>query len=528
MKFMMGLLAHFLGFGIKDLGFAIQDAYFSSSFMLSIAYFFLHFCVVLILINVLLHVRRWVFAMPAEVTSKEGQRLAQTADFDNANENEDETDVQLQLQHMHGASDPLHAAGYWKDNNVRDKERETIFYLYNEIEFDVWQVSMGLTVLEMVLYMSSSEWIPIETTGEEYTEKTRYGGYTIGVASSLILIYILWTRIVAFLQMQADRYHCKWLVVHAHQEIPLEARTNDDIDANTEVHRSTQYTDHQHEMLQFAFNHRSTIDRWSMFIDGFIGWAVGWTIVCNVFLQDNVWFRLCFAIAFTVLSLLLTIWRAKSLRKRIQTWQEKAFHIQQSHNDLAANEGDQHALNETHVQSDAALEMSSNVTSRFLEDAMKSSGYLTSENSVGVDGANDRRQKVEADLNIGKDRCFFENLATLKRTNKEAHLQFYRYYHFNYSIRKGYALIVGLPWEATIDLIIKQIDIRYIDQIWIRCAVAFITTLTLSYFGIQCVKLQNQKCPQMGNDELIKEILSEFHHRILDKRTTHIDLDTVD
>ncbi|ETN98560.1 hypothetical protein RFI_38931, partial [Reticulomyxa filosa] len=80
--------------------------------------------------------------------------------------------------------------------------------------------------------------------------------------------------------------------------------------------------------------------------------------------------------------------------------------------------------------------------------------------------------KTTGSLNSEKQ-AFLENVAMLKRTNKKAHWQFYRYYHISYTIRKTYALLMALPWEATLDLIIEHsITSNTLHQIWVRCLIA--------------------------------------------------------
>ncbi|ETN98561.1 hypothetical protein RFI_38932 [Reticulomyxa filosa] len=290
----MGLLAHFLAFAIKDLGFAIQDAYFSSSFGESALYFFIHICSVLVLINVLSFVRQLVCQTHMKSIASNGH------DHNDGNDDDDDDD----------------------DGRVA-KEDETVEYLYNEIEFDIWQVSMGLTLLEVILYMVSLQWIPIETTGEEHTENKKYGGYAIGVAASLALIQVLWIRTISFYQMQADRFHCKLLVREEEDQKKQSKKQKAKIQGDDHGHKDVSSMDddehnysRQHKwLLHFAFRHRERIDRWSMFVDGFIGWAVGWTIVSNVFLQENILFRVLLASFFSFLGFSFMIWRVKSLRE---------------------------------------------------------------------------------------------------------------------------------------------------------------------------------------------------------------------
>jgi len=156
------------------------------------------------------------------------------------------------------------------------------------------------------------------------------------------------------------------------------------------------------------------------------------------------------------------------------------------------------------------------------KDGMENLSDTDSDESLGS-------VKTVSSINSEKQ-AFLEHMAMLKRTNKIAHWQFYRYHHISYTVRKAYALVLALPWEATMDLMIERwVTTSTIDQIWVRCSIAIIITLVLSYFGIQCVRLQDQKCPQMGNDDLIKEILSEFHHRIVKRsvKPAHIDLTAI-
>ena len=77
-------------------------------------------------------------------------------------------------------------------------------------------------------------------------------------------------------------------------------------------------------LFKSGFKYKNMMDRFVVFMDGILGWSVGWCIASGIFLRYETRYRLIYALIATVICIIMEILRNYYIHRHINKWYDKS------------------------------------------------------------------------------------------------------------------------------------------------------------------------------------------------------------
>eukprot|EP01084_Bolivina_argentea_P167922 291307_1 len=202
-SFFLGLFVRIIAFGVKDLGFEIQDIYFANSFKSTLAFFFIQLFVAIMFLISLSTFRSKLCPNRFTVNEKE-QSKHNKRNNKKRNRNKYDTVHQKRMAKKQRHQD-------LEEKRLLCKKREMNFnHLINRLDTDIWTISLGFCLVEVVICGLSGKWIPLESSViHDESINDIDAMYFLYLFGSLCIIWIIWLQCIAFFQMIRDRAYQK-------------------------------------------------------------------------------------------------------------------------------------------------------------------------------------------------------------------------------------------------------------------------------------------------------------------------------
>ena len=347
-SFFLGLFLKMIAFGVKDFGFQVQDIYFAESLRYTLSFFFLQLIIAVLFLSASSSIRHRCGCR--EQTKNENIKESKTC---KDNDHDPTTKKWDKLHRKRMAKKKRHQNAHKK--YVENRRRTTDWNRrMNGLDADIWTISLGFCLVEVVICGLSGKWIPLAAS-VVHQESIRDVDalYFLYLFLSLCLIWILWLNGIASFEVRRDRLYQKVFLMANYVQI---GRTNiDQFHDEYVIHftnklleetssDSTTTKDRQQTYLLFpkrlsptadatrsavdgytegfyalncwyrllfssGFKYKNAMDRVVVFMDGILGWSMGWSMAGAIFLNYRYEYRLIFAVIATAICMAAEIMR---------------------------------------------------------------------------------------------------------------------------------------------------------------------------------------------------------------------------
>ena len=250
---------------------------------------------------------------------------------------------------------------------LENKQRNISFNrLINGLDVDIWTISLGFCLVEVVVYGLRGKWIPLESSvvhDENINDMDAI--YFFYLFVSLCVLWLFWLHLIAYFQMIRDRVYQKVFLMANYVQIgesnidkyydeyvllyTNSILSQDNTNGNSAMNRKNNTTYlmfpkrlspkntikqthsagnelpkpfglHQlscwHRLLFVSgFKYKNATNRFIAFMDGILSWSMGWAMAGAIFLSNSYAYRLSYAVIATRACILIETFRNSFIHK---------------------------------------------------------------------------------------------------------------------------------------------------------------------------------------------------------------------